>query len=349
MSVELESVSKALVDIDAVSAGIANLTKQYGGVVYEVGTTTGMAEAKAARLAIREPRYSVERIRKDAKKPLLELGKRLDAEAARIERELLKLEDPIHNQITAEEQRKENERQAKIDAELARMAALQKRIDDIRAWPQRAAGRPAEVIKKMLDDATGYILLEEEFQERTAEAHEVLETSMASLRGLHAERVNQEAEQERIRLEREELARLRAAQAQRDAQAQATRDEEDRQARKRRDEEQARHDEQLRQQREESARLEAERKAALDAEERRVAAAREEIDRKTAALRAAQEKPPELPRVFVDAPLTRRGEAVKIPTAVEIVRHLAEHYKAHPDTIIEWLRAMDLDKVSAAA
>jgi len=40
---------------------------------------------------------------------------------------------------------------------------------------------------------------------------------------------------------------------------------------------------------------------------------------------------------------------VKVPTAVEIVRHLAEHYRAHPDTVIEWLRAMDLDKVSQAA
>lgn len=68
--------------------------------------------------AAREPRYEVERIRKAAKAPILAIGKRLDADAARITAELEKIEAPIDAQIKAEER----EAKARRDAEAAEAA-----------------------------------------------------------------------------------------------------------------------------------------------------------------------------------------------------------------------------------
>jgi len=330
MSTELETVSKALTDINAVSTGIAELQKQYGGVVYEVATTAGMDEAKAARLAIRNPRYEVERIRKAAKAPILALGKKLDAEASRIETELLKIETPIDQQIKAEEARKEAERQAKIDAELKRVADLQERIAELRGNQMLSVTSGSALIAEHIHDLEK-IVVDGSFEEFIQQADDAKVAGLARLRQLHAAALQHEAEQARIKAEREELARLREAQAARDAEAQAARDAET-----------ARHQAQLKRQRDEQETLakaerqriaaeEAAAKKIRDEEEARLAAERAELARQQEELRKAQDPPA----------ITRRGVAVKTPTATEIVNVLAKYYKAHPDTILDWLKRID--------
>lgn len=339
MSTELETVSKALTDINAVSTGIADLKSQYGGVVYEVATTVGMDEAKAARLAVRTPRYEVERIRKAAKAPLLALGKKLDAEASRIESELLKIEGPIDQQIKVEEARKEAERQAKIDAELKRVADLQERVAELRGNQTLTASSGSELIADHINDLE-QLIVDYTFEEFLQQASDAKTTGLARLRDLHAAALQHEAEQARINAEREELARHRAAQAIRDAEAKAARDAEN-----------ARQAAQLKKEREEhEATAKAERQRIADeneaaqklrdAEEAKLAAARAELARQQEELRKAQEPP--------KPAVTRRGVAVKPPTAVEMIDVLAKHYKAHPDTIIDWLRQVDFSQVKAA-
>jgi colicin import membrane protein len=339
MSTELESVSKALTDINAVSTGIADLTSQYGGVVYEVTTTVGMDEAKAARLAVRTPRYEVERIRKAAKAPLLALGKKLDAEAARIETELLKIEGPIDQQIKVEEARKETERQAKIDAELKRVADLQERVSELRGNQMLSASSGSQFISEHIADLEK-IVVDASFEEFEAQALDAKEVGIARLRALHAGAVAHEIEQARIKEEREELARLREAQAQRDAEAKAARDAEA-----------AKQAAQLKKEREEHEavakalrqRIADENEAAQklrDAEEAKLAAARAEVAHQQEELRKAQEPP--------KPAVTRRGVAVKPPSAAELIDVLAKHYKAHPDTIIDWLQQAGFAQVKAA-
>jgi hypothetical protein len=339
MSTELETVSKALTDINAVSTGIADLKSQYGGVVYEVVTTVGMDEAKAARLAIRTPRYEVERIRKAAKAPLLALGKKLDAEAARIESELLKIESPIDQQIKAEEARKEAERQAKIDAELKRVADLQERITMVRGDQTLSASSGAAVIAKHII-AMEAVTVDESFQELQQQAQDAKDAGLSRLKSIHAAAIAHEAEQARINAEREELARHRAAQAARDAEANAARDAEA-----------AKQAAQLKKEREEHEatakaarqRIADENEAAQklrDEEEAKLAAVRAEVARQQEELRKAQEPP--------KPAVTRRGIAVKPPSAAELIEVLAKHYKAHPDTIIDWLRQVDFSQVKAA-
>lgn len=337
MSTELEVVSKALTDIDAVSSGIAELKTQYVGVVYEVVTTVGMDEAKAARLAIRTPRYEVERIRKAAKAPLLALGKKLDAEATRIETELLKIEGPIDQQIKAEEARKEAERQARIDAELKRVADLHERITMVRGDQTLSASSGSAVIAKHIATMEG-VDVDESFEEFQQQAADAKAAGLARLQSIHAAAIAHEAEQARIKAEREELAQLREAQAQRDAEAKVARDAEN-----------ARQAAELKSQRdkqEAAAKIERQRIAdeneaaqkLRDEEEARLATVRAELTRQQEELRKAQEPP--------KPAVTRRGVAVKPLSAAEMVDVLAKHYKAHPDTIIDWLRQIDFSQAA---
>jgi hypothetical protein len=90
----------------------------------------------------------------------------------------------------------------------------------------------------------------------------------------------------------------------------------------------------------ENARIRAEHEAAAKVERDRLAAERAELAAAQEALRKAQEPPP--------APVTRRGVAVKTPTAAEIVDVLAKHYRARPDTILDWLRSIDFSEADAA-
>lgn len=232
---QLEVVSTALAEIDTVSAGVAELRKKYFGVVFDVLTPKGLAEARAARSAVREPRYQVENVRKAAKRPILELGRKLDTEAERITGLLREIEDPIDEQITAEEERKERERLAAIEAEQKRVADIQARINnDIRATVTAAAGRSSSEIATILADAEK-LVIDDSFQEFQSVAEEARDAAVGRLRSMHTAAVALEQEQERIRVEREELARLRAAEQERQAAERARIQDEERKAREKRE------------------------------------------------------------------------------------------------------------------
>jgi hypothetical protein len=334
VSTELTEVTKAVAEFDRVGAGLAELRKQYGNVVYDVTTAPGMNDAKAARVAIREPRYEIERIRKSAKAPILALGKKLDSEAARITSELEKLERPIDTAIKAEEDRKEREKEARIQAELARVTGLQERVAELRGCPNLSASSGSELIAGHISDLEKLPVDDslEEYQQAGADAKAV---GLARLRDLHAAALAHEAEQVRIKEEREELARLRAEQKKRDDEAKAARDAET-----------ARQNAELKKAREaqeaETARVRAEQAA----EAKRLADAAADLVRQQEALRKAQEPPPAPPPTT--APVSRRGVAVPVPKADEIIGVLSKHYRARPDTIIEWLRAIDWKQAEAA-
>lgn len=208
----ITEVNTAVAEFDRVAAGIGTLKQQYAGVVFDVATTAGMKAACEARAAIRAPRYEVEKVRKAVKAPLLKLGKDVDARAAQITADLLAIEEPVDQQIKTEEARKEEERKAKVEAERRRIAEILARINAIRDWPVDCAGGPASLIQQKLRHANEYVILPELFQELAATAAATLEASRASLLKLWNDRQAHEAEQERLRLEREELAKQRAAQ-----------------------------------------------------------------------------------------------------------------------------------------
>lgn len=379
---ELAQVTKAVAEFDRVAHGIAELRAKYHGVVYDVTTPQGMKDAKEARLAVRNPRYEVERIRKEAKAPILALGKRLDSEAKRITDELLALERPIDTQIDAEERRREAEKQAKIEAEMRRVRNLQERVAELRGCATLSPTSGSALIAEHIADLDA-IAVDESFEEFQPQATEAKAAGLARLRELHTATLAHEAEQKRLAEERAELARLRAEQEQRQAAERARLAEEERIAREAREAEAAKERERMRLEREEQERaasaerarmaeeqrrLDAEREAQeasaraererLAAEERRLADERAAIERREREAAEAEQRRIAAERAEADrlareqaekeARERRRQEALENPpTAIELAEAVAERYGQDIEIAIAWLVGTDFSTLVA--
>lgn len=321
-----------------------------------ITNAAGYQQIQAARIVLKNERISIEKDCKKAREDAVAFGRAVISEEGRLvaiispeEKRLQKLQDAWDAEI-------ERIRQQKIDSELKRVADLQERITELRGLQTLSPSSGSALIAEHIADLAK-IAVDESFQELQQQAMDAKAAALSRLQSVHAAALSHEGEQIRIRAEREELARDREEQALRDAQAKAQREEEERKAKAVRDAETARHTEQLRQQRaEQDAAAAVERKRLDDEaaaarklvveEEARLAAARADIARQQEELRQAQEaaKPAPIP----PAPVTRRGLAIRQPSAADIVDVLAKHFKAHPDTILDWLQQTDFAQVKAA-
>lgn len=215
-SKDLAIVTESLTAIEKIEAGIAELAIKTKGVVFDVKTAPGMALAIAARASVRDPRYAVERARKAAKAPILQMGKDIEATAARITAQLLELETPIDLQIQNEQARKDLEKAEKAKAEQARVAKIQDNISEIRGRPMLMLGYPAFDILQTLERMRALPPASPGFYEEFVEQAESTKAgAIAALEGMHAAAVKHEAEQEQLRLEKLELAQLRETDAKR--------------------------------------------------------------------------------------------------------------------------------------
>ncbi len=191
LSADLQKVGAALTEYSKVDAGLAELRKTYGAVIYDVKTTAGMDAARKARLAVREPRYRVEEIRKSAKAPLLALGKQIDGEAKRITAALLEIETPIDEQIRAEETRRETERKAKEDTERARVLAIQTKLAKLQSLPEAytSALAPAKLAELITQLEAGLTF---DYQEFADTAEGLRQVALVALRRAHVEAIERE-------------------------------------------------------------------------------------------------------------------------------------------------------------
>lgn len=345
MSTELIEVTRAVAEFDRVAAGLAELRGKYHGVVYDVRTSVGMKDAIEARRAVREPRLEVERIRKAAKAPILALGKRLDSEAARITKELEELECPISDQIKTEETRKEVEKQAKIAAELARVQRLQERVAELRGNRSLSAHSGSALIAEHICDLEG-IAVDDSFEEFRQSAEDAKAAGLSWLQEVHAAALAHEAEQVRIKAEREELARLKAEQAKRDAEEAARRQEEEAQRKADREaleaemrrsreaieiearqarERQAEEDRRQARERAELERQAREQLALREAEERRIASEKAALERQQREARAAQDAAERLAREREE-----RHRVVSSLAAMDIAECVADEFGCEP-------------------
>lgn len=254
----------ALQEIDKVAAGIDALATKYKGVVFDVATTKGLDEAKAARVAIREPRYEVERVRKATASDLKKIATAVNERAASITESIRAIEDPIDAQIKGEEERKEAEREAKRAAEAERIAAMNARLDNIRNMPLQAVGASAEELQQAIERVAGDEL--DGFDEvYLPTAQQTRDTALDALNKMLAER-------QALNEQQAELARLRAEQEARDAEAAEQRRIADEAAQAERDrlaaEAQAKTDQEAQERRQAQEREDAERRERQAAEDR---------------------------------------------------------------------------------
>lgn len=208
----LTLISATLTEFEKVQAGLAELRTKYGNVVFDVRSSGGMADAKAARLALREPRYAVQRALDAAKKPLNEIKRNISERAEYITGQILEIESPIDAQIRLEENRREEEKQARIQAEQQRVAALRARVEEITTAPIVAAGKSSPDIALAIVELEG-LAVGESFEEFRPHAQDAKETALVQLRKLHDAALAREQEAERLAAERAEIERIRAEQA----------------------------------------------------------------------------------------------------------------------------------------
>jgi len=193
------------------AAAMAELRQKYENAVFEVSTTNGMAEAIAARRAIREPRIALEKLRKELKAPALERSRLIDAEAKELTQQLEALEGPIDAQIKAEEQRKDADKAERERIEREKMAELQKRVASVREIAVLCAGKSSQFIREYIETLEAFEP-DESFGVMRSEAYDAKINTLATLRDLTAKAREQEAEVERLRVEREALEAQRKAQ-----------------------------------------------------------------------------------------------------------------------------------------
>ena len=284
-------MTTAIAEYSPTETALADLRQRYGKVVFDVTTTKGMEDARKGRAEIRGYRTALETKRKEIKAPALERCRLIDDEAKRITAELVALEDPIDELIKAEERRKESERLEKERKERERIEAIQNRIADFASHAASMAGKTSEAISAELV-IVEQTVIGESFGEYKVQATIALESALAKLRELHAAAVAHEAEQARIKAEREELARLRAEQEQREKEARAKADAEQRQR-----------DEEARQARAKIASEEREARARILEQQRKADEERAEADRIARERREVEEKQARQRQVEEDARL----------------------------------------------
>ncbi len=309
-----------ITEYNETAAALSLLREKYSGQRFEVTTTKGMEEAKKARTEVKGYRVALEKVRVELKAPALERTRLIDAEAKRITAELLAIEEPIDQQIKAEEQRKEEEKAAKARAESARLAGIAAQISAIRLLVIMVAHQPATVIKAELEKAQALELSEAEFQEFLPDAQEVLEETRKDLQAALNARLLYEAEQARIKAEQEtEAARI---QAEREELAKLREAEAARQAEQARIETEARKAEQARLQAEREVQ-EAELKVKREAMEAELKAQREEQQRQEQATRQIREA--EEARLKAEREeQARKDEEIRQQQAAETARLKAE-------------------------
>ncbi len=342
------STTTAIAEYNPVEAGLEALRVKYADVAFDLRSTKGNAEARAARRDLVSLRTGLEAKRKELKEPILERAKLIDAEAKRIAGELLKLEQPIDDAIKADELRRERERKEREAAEARRVAKIEESIRSITATALRAVGKPSAAIADEIEALQAFEI-GEDYDEYKAGAQAAKDAALAQLQTLHGAALANENEAARLAAEREEFARQQA-EAKRLADEQAAAEQErlarieaERQAQERVERERAalqeRIDNQIRIDREAAAAKEqaereefARQQAAIEAknaaesariEEEKAALSRriqaEEAARTEAARVAEEAARAESARVFEERQAARRAELEA--TSAPLVKH----------------------------
>lgn len=198
-----------IVEYSATAAAVAELRHRMTGVVYSITQASGMAAAKADRAELRTLRTSLEKERVRIKEPALAHIRLLDSEAKRLTAEITSLEDPIDEQIKAEEARKEAIRIEKVAAEARRVETLNARVTAISLITAEAAKLPSGEIENLLESFGKMAPSEESFEEFLPLAQLRHAQAVIDLRILLGEVVKREADAVVLAAEKLELEQLR--------------------------------------------------------------------------------------------------------------------------------------------
>lgn len=205
-----------LVKYSKTEAELSALRAKHEGVVFDLTTTKGDKEARAARLELVTLRTSLEKNRKEFKAPALDLGGKIDSEAKRVTAEIVKLETFIDQQIKADETRRANEKAERERIEALRVQAIQEKIAVIRGFVVKCQDISAERIAKGIElvgaiDTSAAVFFEFESNALAAQVE-----TLQSMRTMYDSALAREAEVARVeaqRIENERIAEQQRIQA----------------------------------------------------------------------------------------------------------------------------------------
>lgn len=314
----LPPAESAITEFNQTAAGLAQLRADIEGRTFDCSTTAGDKEARGVRLNLVTLRTTIEGKRKELKAPLLERGRLIDSEAARIIAEVKALEEPIDAVIRAAEAEREARKQERERAEAERLAVINRAIDRIRNMPSLYVTATPAVVAEAIAELQGMDLDTQFDDVHRPRAADALAGALESLTTIHTERVAAAAEAARLVEERAELARqkaeAKAAQEAAEAEAAAARAEADKLAQAERDRLAAIEAERIAAERAEQERIEAEARAERERQDRelaeRAAALRAEEERVAAERAAARER--EEAEAIANADLRMAAEAALI-------------------------------------
>ena len=169
----------------------------------------GYTEAHATRMTLKNTRLAITSTSKEAREDAQKFSKAVIAEEARLIAIIKPEEDRINTLQEAWDAQIEAEKQRKIDEERARVQGIKDAIGAIQRYPLDAVGKSSEAIKAFIESCADVVVTEEIFAEHTAFAAMAKADALTALAALKDTAIAQEAEQERVRLERIELEALR--------------------------------------------------------------------------------------------------------------------------------------------
>lgn len=306
-----------LAKIDPIAKIIATLDEKYANTHYDLTTTKGMAVAKIARAELRGLRVRLEEARKEEKADVLERGRYIDGMARTLQEAILKHEEPLDEQIKAEEDRKEKERKARMEVEAARVTAIQKKIDNFRNAAAGLTNSPSAEIQAALTLLKSTEVTEPEYQEFTAVAQGIREGAIASVERLLANTLKREEEEARLQAEREALEKRRKEQEAREKEAERKRLADEAKAKADREAEEAR------------------LKTIREAEEKKIIEIREAEERRIKDEWAAEEKRLRELREAEEAGLARERTWMKNVQAIRDIPYAINHLTASSKEIYD--------------
>lgn len=346
-----------IVEYQPHEAAIVDIEKRFASVVFDVSTTTGMADAKAVRAEIRAVRYALQTTSKDVLVPYQARVKEAQARVNEVKEfggqlveRVLKIEEPVDDVIKAEEKRQKDEKEAREKLERERVEAIQSKITRFREGPAKHASSTAAVIADVLERLKQSVILPEDYAEFEGEATIARDNAIDQLETLHKGAVQREEaeaqlkqQQEAFAAQQKELEELRRkSQEEADRRAEeerkrlaAQQEELDRQRAEldRQKEEQRKRDEQSRRDQEELTRLRAQAAAPAPVAATAPTVAAAAID--VAPLAASKpEANPEPKAAEAVSPPDQTGA----PAAHEIVEVVAMSWDVSFDTARQWLR-----------
>lgn len=335
----IERASKALSKAE-VEAEIKALVEQSKSIV-AVTDSASREVCHESLMVLKNMRTQTQKAAKKGRDEAVQYSKAVIS----IEKELCALIEPEETRLAKIRDDwdaiKELEKQARIDAEIARVAALQERIAELRGCQILTPASGSALILEHIADLEN-IPVDETFEEFEQQAADAKTAAIFRLNSIRAAAIAHEAEQAQVIAERAELAKLRAeaadrdrlakeAQAKADADAQAERDRLEAIAKQEREAEAAKVAEANRIERDRIAAEEAAAKVIRDAETKRLS------DERAENARIARERQAELDAQAETQRVANAAEAARLAEQqAEIDRQqaaLAEAQKPKPAPI----------------